>query len=205
MAAENDLPDNDDVKKKALMRLTVAGLITAAALAALWWLDQGNKGPSEKMAQKQQPAPIRAAPAPEPAPPQAEAASEPPLEPAAAPGELPAPKEPPPPPEVNNMPRPVQPHEIPPPPATVPHPVAAAPSTSTTIQEAGFVVQLGVFANPENALELVHRLKQKGVRARTETRVYVGPFLNHEEAAKAQGELHRLGMKAVVTTATATQ
>jgi DedD protein len=62
----------------------------------------------------------------------------------------------------------------------------------------GFVVQLGVFTDPANAQELVARLNKQGIRAYTETRVHVGPFLNRAEADKARTELRRLGISGVV-------
>jgi DedD protein len=68
-----------------------------------------------------------------------------------------------------------------------------------------FVVQLGVFSNPARAEELVRQLKEKGIRASTETRVHVGPFLNRKEAEKAQVEMRRLGLSGVVTTAAPTK
>jgi DedD protein len=67
------------------------------------------------------------------------------------------------------------------------------------------VVQLGVFSNPALAQDLVQRLRKQGIRASTETRVHVGPFLNRQEAEKAQAELRRQGLNALVTTATPTK
>lgn len=69
----------------------------------------------------------------------------------------------------------------------------------------GYVVQLGVFANPENARELVERLRRQGVRAHLETRVQVGPFLDRREADKARAELSRLGYTPLLTTAAPTK
>lgn len=69
----------------------------------------------------------------------------------------------------------------------------------------GFVVQLGVFSTPARAEELVRKLRNQGIRASTETRVHVGPFLNRQEAEKAQAEMRRLGINGVVTTAAPTK
>lgn len=219
MASENDLPDNEDVKKKALARLAVAGLVTAAALAGLWWLDQGKKPSTDKVALAPQPAPIRPAPAPEPSLPQTEPPPETPdeggpIEPA---GEVGMPQEAPPPPRVSNAPRLAQ---VPSEPST-PRPASPMPMapTSPPTQAPGapplslppisttgsFVVQLGVFSTPARAEELVRQLKSKGIRASTETRVHVGPFLNRQEAEKAQAEMRRLGLSGVVTTAAPTK
>lgn len=217
MATENDLPDHEDVKKKALVRLAVAGLVTAAALAGLWWLDQGKQAPSKMAAPTPQPAPIRPAQAPEPPPPQAQPMPEaPPVSaPPTAANEATAPKEAPPPPRVSNAPplppstpasppsRPERtPIQVPPIPQPRIQPAPALPATSAS---GHFVVQVGVFSSPARAEELVRRLKEKGIRASTETRVHVGPFLNRQEAEKAQAELRRLGIDGVITTAAPTR
>lgn len=67
MSTENGMPENEEVKNKAIMRLAVAGVVTAAALGGLWWLDQSSKESPEKKT----PAPIASgpqteAPVPEP-------------------------------------------------------------------------------------------------------------------------------------------
>lgn len=103
----------------------------------------------------------------------------------------------PPPPKVSNnlhIPR-----EAAPPPAIRPAKVAATPETSPVPAAGGFIVQLGVFSNPDNARDLVQRLNRQGIKAYSETRVMVGPFLNRQEAEKANAELARLGIKAVVS------
>lgn len=62
------------------------------------------------------------------------------------------------------------------------------------------MLQLGVFNDPARAEELVQRLRQQGLRASTETRVHLGPYLNREEAEKARTEVRRLGLEGLVTT-----
>jgi DedD protein len=220
MSAENGMPENEDVKKKALLRLAIAGVVTAAALGGLWWLDQsGNVAKKHPAAVA--PAPIVAAPRPEtPAP-----ATEPLVTPeATAPTQettTPTPPAPsdqatestPPPPRVSNAPRtpmavpaqPFAPRPLPKntptaapavaPPATLTPPAPATPSASSK----GFVVQLGVFSNPDNARELVDKLNKQGIRAHMEARVQIGPFLNRQEADKAQSEMRKLGYNALVT------
>jgi DedD protein len=216
MAAENGLPDSEDVRKKALVRLGVAGVVTAVALAGLWWLDQGSEKASKPSKPAVSPAPIVPAPPPEVAPPQ----TEPP--PAPAPGETPAtpapppasaPAEPPPPPKVSNEPKappPAQPApgRTPPPALSAAKPPAAsippapAPQPPATVPPGkGFVVQLGIFGNPDNAREMVEKLNKQGIRAHLETRVQLGPFLNRQEAEKAQAEMRKLGYNALVTIA----
>ncbi|MFA9439766.1 SPOR domain-containing protein [Uliginosibacterium sp. sgz301328] len=59
-----------------------------------------------------------------------------------------------------------------------------------------YIVQLGVFSSAANADQLVRRLKQKGISARVETRVELGPFKNREEAVAAQTQLRRAGFDA---------
>lgn len=218
MASVNDLPDNEDIKKKALARLAVAGLVTAAALAGLWWLDQDKKTPTDKVAPALQPAPIRPAQAPEPALPLTEPQSGPqgdvPADalPEEAPSEADTPQEAPPPPRVSNAPRQAPSHTEPSvrpgaPMATqaAQAPAAQPPALPPISASGSFVVQLGVFSSPARAEELVRQLKNKGIRASTETRVHVGPFLNRQEAEKAQVEMRRLGMNGVVTTAVPTK
>ena len=84
--------------------------------------------------------------------------------------------------------------------AKAPSPAASRPILANAEPPAGrgYVVQLGVFTEPANAQELVARLRKQGIRAYTETRVHVGPFLNRAEAEKAQAELRRLGISGVV-------
>ena len=80
------------------------------------------------------------------------------------------------------------------PPAPAPEPV-----------ERGFVLQLGVFSNPDNAKQLVQRLNREGIRAYSETRVQVGPFQSREEAEKARLALERLDIRAVISPQGATR
>jgi len=219
MQAENGMPENEDVRKKALLRLAVAGVVTAAALGGLWWLDQSeSKKPPVAEAP---PAPIVSAPPPEVAAPQTEVPETEPEVPAnedeAAPDEeLPA--EAPPPPKVsNNLPPRTQP--LPqaafpsqmtprPPAATAARPTTAPASKPPTAEPLplpqpvagkGYVVQLGVFGNPDNARELVTKLNKQGIRAHMEARVQLGPFLNRQEAERAQVEMRKLGYNALVT------
>ncbi len=221
----NGLTENDDVRHRALLRLAVAGLVTAAALAGLWWLDHGsarNPVATEPIAQ---PAPIVTAPMRESAPPLPAPGETAPAEPAATtlaaepdtgtePAKAPAaaantarPTEPPPPPRVSNAQKK---------PAGAASPARATPATPSTpaaspvnqpAVPAGerFVVQLGVFSNPDRARELVDKLKKQGVRAHMETRVELGPFAYREEAEKAQAAMRKLGMAALISPAAATK
>lgn len=225
MQAENGMPENEDVKKKALLRLAVAGVVTAAALGGLWWLDQSDS--KKPPVAEAPPAPIVSAPPPEIAAPQTEALETEPeaplaednpdvtpeagMEKAAETAELPL-KSPPPPPKVSNnllppraqpSPQPAFPSQVTPRPAAV---TAARPTSQPAAEPlpqgvAGksYVVQLGVFSNPDNARELVTKLNKQGIRAHMEARVQLGPFLNRQEAEKAQIEMRKLGYNALLT------
>jgi cell division septation protein DedD len=214
MPAENGMPENDDVKKKALLRLAVAGVVTTAALGGLWWLDKNNSEPKKPLPEASAPTPIVAAPSPEVSapetPPDASAQTPEPPAPSAsqptdqiAPAPASQPVESPPPPKVSNAPR--TPSQLAAPtPASKPIPVPPQPSAAPPPQAMpapgkGFVVQLGVFSNPDNARELVEKLNKQGVRAHLEARVQIGPFLNRQEAEKAQMEMRKLGYNALVT------
>lgn len=210
--ATADTTGGDNVKKRALIRLGVAGVITAVALGGLWLLDRRGEKPAES--KPATPKPIVSAPQPEPPPPPAEPEQPATEEPVAAEHTLPANSQEPsvetaPPPAVQALPAPPPPRvrndaSLPPPRVqTAPSP---APKPATNSQEPPpraamapeFTVQLGVFSNPANAQDLVQRLNRQGIRAYSETRVYVGPFLNHQEAEKARAELARQGLKGVV-------
>lgn len=252
MPAENKMPEQDDVKKKAFLRLAVAGGVTLAALGGLWWLDHsGGTPPPPESA----PAPIVAASPPQVAAPEIESTLPPEeatenildetqMEVKQTSTAQDAVAEAPPPPKVSNNPHPgvrpnVQPNSAastlpqaanqPPVAAAIgnsianngvnpamepaartslaatPAPQAAAlPARQSAPQPApqngnNFVVQLGVFSNPENARELVEKLKKQGVRAHLEARVQLGPYLNRVEAEKAQMEMRKLGYNAVLT------
>lgn len=224
MATEKDYPDSEDVKKKALVRLAVAGLVTAAALAGLWWLDRGQSTPASKPALQPQPAPIRPAESLPAAPPQAETPPQPDTEPGVPTmdegeaADRPATPAAPPPPRVVNAPS--MPALAPAPKAgpaagkaltgdgepSPPPPSAPMPATGIGAPARGsLVVQMGVFSNPARAEELVGRLRAQGIQAHTETRVYVGPFRNREEALKAQAEMRRQGMEGLITTVVPTK
>lgn len=207
-----DQTENDDVRRKALLRLGVAGVVTAAALAGLWWLDQSGGKKHEKPVPAALPTPIATAPPQESAPPQpapGETApetkqpatpeqAEPPRPGTAKPLKAAAAPEPPPPPKVSNAPKTLG------VPATAPRtPPAQPPAALPASSGERFMVQLAVFSNPDRARELVNKLRKQGIRAHMETRVQLGPFDSREEAERAQGEMRKLGMKALVTPASA--
>jgi DedD protein len=201
VAQEQTADENGAIRKKAMARLVVAGMVTAAALGALWWLD--NSGKPAKSTPAKTASPIVTAPI---APPPEPISAEP--EPTAAS----TPTEPPPPPEVGTpamsaasegaaaspKSRPALPAPASAPARAAPHPMPMPPPSSETPR--AYIVQLGVFADPGNAKELVERLSKAGVRAQMETRVQLGPFQNRQEADKARAEMARIGFKGVVAT-----
>ena len=73
-----------------------------------------------------------------------------------------------------------------------PPPKAAEPAPK------GYTVQLGVFSNPANALQLQEKLAQNGIKSHTETKLNVGPFLNKAEADQALAKIRAMGVSAVV-------
>ncbi|MDP2433701.1 MAG: SPOR domain-containing protein [Pseudomonadota bacterium] len=210
MAVENGpiggLTENEDVRRRALLRLAVAGVVTTAALAGLWWLDQGTKKP-EKPVPAALPTPIVTAPpqesaAPQPVPEESAPAAEEAPDPEQDKPTLtasPAPEAPPP-PKVSNAPRTLGAPGAAPRAAQPPASRAATPPAPSGER---FVVQLGVFSNPDRARELVNQLKKQGIRAHMETRVQLGPFANQDEAEKAQAQMRKLGLSALVTPAAA--
>ncbi len=217
MAVENGpiggLTESDDVRRRALLRLAVAGVVTTAALAGLWWLDQGAKKP-EKPVPAALPSPIVTAPpqesaVPQPAPEESVPAAveapvpeqgQPQLTSTAKPLTTSVASEPPPPPKVSNAPKTLGAPSI----APRATPTQAPAMQSTSLGER-FVVQLGVFSNPDRARELVIKLRKQGIRAHMETRVQLGPFANQDEAEKAQAQMRKLGLQALVTPASATK
>jgi DedD protein len=220
MAAENGMPENEDVRKKALLRLGVAGVVTAAALAGLWWLDQGTGKDKSAPVHASSPTPIvpalpqeTAPPRTEPSTPEAPGTTEAETR-AAPPHDEAGPAsntEPPPPPRVDNgvktapsqsQPRTAPAHNALVPSAPATPTVAEHPPAPTQVIPAGkgYVVQLGVFSNPDNAREMVEKLSKQGIRAHLEARVQLGPFLDRQEAEKAQAEMRKLGFNALVTT-----
>jgi len=66
-----------------------------------------------------------------------------------------------------------------------------------------YYLQAGVFRNRENALKRVNRLKALGFNAKVEsrgvyTKVLVGPYYSLEEARKAEKELLKYGIEAIL-------
>lgn len=59
----------------------------------------------------------------------------------------------------------------------------------------GYRIQLGVFADPANALALQQRLAGNGLPAGVQSRVVLGPFPDQQTARKAQAALRAAGIE----------
>lgn len=88
------------------------------------------------------------------------------------------------------------------PPAKTAKEIAAEKAPPAKAAEAaaakGYTVQLGVFSNPVNAMQLQEKLLQSGIKSYTETRLNVGPFQSKAEAEQALAKIRALGISAVV-------
>jgi cell division septation protein DedD len=62
----------------------------------------------------------------------------------------------------------------------------------------GFLVQAGVFSNPQRAEDLYAKLRANGIPATLETRVHIGPFKSQNEAQAALARLKALGIEGLV-------
>ncbi|SRR6266581_3846390 len=82
--------------------------------------------------------------------------------------------------------------------------VAEARRAQALLNDEGFVVPLGAFANPDNAKQVQDRAASAGVKSYTEnvkgqqgeqTRVRAGPFASRGAAEKARDKLKSLGLE----------
>ncbi|MDD5330076.1 MAG: SPOR domain-containing protein [Sulfuricella sp.] len=116
--------------------------------------------------------------------------------------------------EVSARPTPAKPAAAPAPMAQAapakPQPLKPAPAEKTPPLPAkapeaaitkGYSVQLGVFSNPANAIQLQEKLTQNGIKSYTETKLNVGPFQSKAEAEQAMAKIRALGLSAVVVPA----
>ncbi len=79
-------------------------------------------------------------------------------------------------------------------------PAEKAPPPAKAAEPApkAYTVQLGVFSNPTNALQLQEKLAQNGIKSYTETKLNVGPFQSKAEADQALAKIRAMGVSAVV-------
>ncbi len=85
--------------------------------------------------------------------------------------------------------------------ATASKPASPAVKTPEMPAPKGYVVQLGLFSNYENAVQLQKRLADHGIKSYTETRLHVGPFQNKTEADQAMAKIRSMGINAVLAPA----
>lgn len=86
---------------------------------------------------------------------------------------------------------------LPPPPPESQAVQAAKPQPAPRLFN-NFLVQAGVFSNPQKAQELHALLTLNGIPATLETRVKVGPFKNKAEADAAREKLKELGVDSLL-------
>lgn len=75
---------------------------------------------------------------------------------------------------------------------------APPPAKAAEPAPRGYTVQLGVFSNPANALQLQEKLAHNGIKSYTETKLNVGPFQSKAEADQALTKIRAMGVSAVV-------
>ena len=224
MAGSGTGQDEQQLKRRAMRRLTIALALIAAAIAALALLDRYNAAQKKPEIPPSPPA-SQALPVPGEQPPTAQSPPPKPL-PAAPPSAQP----PPPPPVVSNetvippesarpAPKPGrEAHEAAPPaapkptspwtteapksaakPAEIPAPAKppVAPAVETAAPK-GYLVQVGVFSTPANAAKLIAKLAEKNIPSHTETRVVVGPFKDRAEADAVNQQIKGMGLQGIV-------
>lgn len=216
--AEPGQDDQDDLKKKLVRRIGIAGVLIVVLLGGLTLLEDVLL---EKPAAP--PAPTAAAPAPA-EPPKAEAPpaeekkeeakpEEKKEEPKAEPEKTEMPLAPAPVPE----PRPASRVVIKPPaaapaapakkaapakvekvepaaPAAAPAPAPAPKADPAAALARSYRLQMGVFTSASNAEELHAKLEQADIPSYVESRVQVGPFKTQKEADAARRKLKELGL-----------
>lgn len=183
--------ENKQVKQRAVRRLIIAVVLVLSAVGLLTYLSYYQPA---KVITK----PVPIATGPEPV--QVDAAQALPEPP---PTETPlsaTQAAPPPPPSVMAQPLP-QP-ELGPQKTLVTEAVPAKPAAQAVAllkpAPSGYVVQFGVFSNTQNALHLLEKLKQAGIKARTETRVQLPAFKSKAEAEAALAKMKQQGIPATI-------
>lgn len=184
-----DILDEDALRRRLIKRIALAGVAIAALLGGLALIDRMYSAPassSEPPASAAAAMPLSVATTlPEPPQPQAV----PSIKISAAPEAGPS----------SSAPVPRQFHP-PAKPAQVKQaaakPASPHPSPQGAQSERHFVLQMGVFNNVDNALELFARLRKNDVPAQIEARVQVGPFKTRAEADETRAKLKAMGLDA---------
>ena len=215
--------ENNEIKQRAIRRLMIAIVLVFIAVGILTYLSyyKPSKIITKPIPENLPPPPLPIVTGPEPeqilpAQPEQPARAPPPLVAAAPPSEV---TPPPPPPRVTSKPlpppgpgpkkspavaqKPLIPAQNPPLPVEVKTvealrqlpPTAPKPSAAPA---PGYVVQFGVFSNPQNALQLAAKLKQAGIEAQTETRVQLPVFKSKAGAEAALAKMREKGITATI-------
>jgi len=178
------VPENNEIKQRAIRRLIVAAGLVLLAVGILTYLSYHK--PAKVITKPTPVEPVQALA--EPLPAETPSATAQPVVPPPPPPIVAAkPSLPPSPAMADSAPASAQP--APRLPAALPKPVPA-PS--------GYVVQFGVFTNPQNAQRLVQRLKQAGIAVHTETRVQLPAFKTKAEAEAALAKMKAKGITATI-------
>lgn len=204
--AEPGQEDQDDLKKKLVRRIAVAGVLVVVLLGGLTLVEDylvEQSAPPAPVATKPEAASVPDKAEEEPAEeqkaePKAEAkAAETPAEPEKTETPLaPAPE-----------PKPAARVVIKAGPATPAAPakkiehaspkvaaLPASPADPATVIARSYRLQMGVFTAASNAEELHARLEKAGIPSYVESRVHVGPFKTQKEAEAARRKLKELGL-----------
>ncbi len=203
--AEPGQSEQEDLKKKLVRRIAIAGVLVVVLLGGLTLVEDYLL---EKPAPPAAPAPTAAAPAADKVEekPAEEKKEEPKVEEKAAE----APKAEPEKTETPLAPAPeLKPSSrvvikagpaTPPAPAKKPEPVPAktaatpAPPDPATVLARSYRLQMGVFTSASNADVLHAKLEKAGIPSYVESRVHVGPFKSQKEADEARRKLKELGL-----------
>ena len=78
------------------------------------------------------------------------------------------------------------------------HPQPLPPPATTHPTGGAYLVQVGVFNNLEHAEDLRAKLTLAGIASQLEVRVKAGPYANRDEARRAIGQLHAMGIKTIL-------
>jgi len=163
-----------DPKRPTRNRLLIAAVLIGLAVAGLAAVEQFRERPATPPAPHEPSQALITPPAAAPEPSTATTADARPVEP------------PPPPVVVNEPDRP-------------PPPIPASRNLLPALADnAGYLVQAGVFSSSANAQSLQQKLAKAGIRAKVETRVQLGPYKDRREAEQALAKLKKLGVNAVM-------
>jgi len=184
------VPENNEIKQCAIRRLIVAAGLVLLAVGILTYLSYHK--PAKVITKLMPVEPVQTLPEAPSATAQPVVAPPPPPIVAAKPS-LPIPKKTM---DVGSQTSPANGAPTPALAKPVPQPLAAP--LKPVPAPSGYVVQFGVFTNPQNAQRLVQRLKQAGIAAHTETRVQLPVFKTKAEAEATLAKMKAKGITATI-------